>query len=212
MSTANINQYFNEISYDSSKLEKNMTNEELILNNLKLVIKLAHKYKKFAPLDDLIQEGNIGLIDAVSRRDKTRLNKFGTYAAFYIKDRMWKFMRNNYPVKNGIGKTTIIYMDKKTSYEPNTFNQWDKIYKLSSNINNNSNMMNPYDLLIHNENIEKLPLAINKLSPIEKNIIQSRFGEKKCQLRKLAKKWKCTIPNIHITEKKALKKLKKRLS
>ena len=60
--------------------------EELITSNLRLVIAIARKYtSKGLPLQDLIQEGNIGLIKAVRKFDIKRGCKFSTYAVWWIK-------------------------------------------------------------------------------------------------------------------------------
>jgi len=210
-----LNQYFNSLTYDKSKVDKDMTKQELIENHLKLVVKIAHQFRKYAPIEDLIQEGNLGLIDAVNRFDRTKNNKFSTYASFYIKHKMWKFMRNNFPVKGGIGKVKIVYPDEQIennwSYNhDNNFETWNKPYKSLNDIDTDTDTdISPLQQIIYNEDINRLYNCIEKLKPIEKDIINSRFNEKKCTLNKLAKKWKCTIPNIHIIEKTALKKLRK---
>ncbi len=66
----------------------NKQEEKIILSNLKLVVSIA---KRYIPLlqgmefEDIIQEGNIGLIKAVERFDYTKGYKFSTYATFWIK-------------------------------------------------------------------------------------------------------------------------------
>lgn len=59
---------------------------EMIESNLRLVVKIAKSYvNRGVPLSDLIQEGNMGLIKAVSRYDYTRGYKFSTYASWWIR-------------------------------------------------------------------------------------------------------------------------------
>lgn len=59
--------------------------EKFIKSNLRLVIELANKYTgKGLPLTDLIQEGNIGLMKAVTKFDHTKGFKFSTYASWWI--------------------------------------------------------------------------------------------------------------------------------
>jgi len=65
--------------------------EKLILANLRLVISIANKYAYTGtPLPDLIQAGNIGLLQAVDKFDVTRGLRFSTYATFWIKSAIWK--------------------------------------------------------------------------------------------------------------------------
>ena len=60
--------------------------EQMILANLKLVVKIAREYEDYGlPLLDLISEGNIGLMQAVERFDPTKGAKFSTYGAYWIK-------------------------------------------------------------------------------------------------------------------------------
>ncbi|MFB0507448.1 MAG: RNA polymerase sigma factor RpoD/SigA [Thermodesulfobacteriota bacterium] len=59
---------------------------EMIESNLRLVVKIAKSYvNRGVPLSDLIQEGNMGLIKAVSKYDYTRGYKFSTYASWWIR-------------------------------------------------------------------------------------------------------------------------------
>lgn len=59
--------------------------DRFIKSNLRLVIELANRYTgKGLPLTDLIQEGNIGLMKAVTKFDHTKGFKFSTYASWWI--------------------------------------------------------------------------------------------------------------------------------
>jgi len=58
----------------------------MINSNIRLAISIAKKYQnKGCPLEDLIQESNIGLMKAVDRFDWRRGFKFSTYACWWIK-------------------------------------------------------------------------------------------------------------------------------
>ncbi len=61
--------------------------ELLIVSNLRLVAKIASKYRKFFSSipNDLIQEGNMGLMRAVEKYDPDRNVKFSYCAAYWIK-------------------------------------------------------------------------------------------------------------------------------
>ena len=96
--------YFREIARfpvlaqeEERRLAHDMTNgqdgarERLIVCNLRLVAKIAQEYAETGlPLIDLIQEGNIGLIEAVDRFDVERGYRLSTYAAWWIRRAMLK--------------------------------------------------------------------------------------------------------------------------
>ncbi len=59
---------------------------EFVSANLRLVVMVARKYRHIGmPLEDLIQEGNIGLMKAVDRYDYRRGYRFSTYATWWIR-------------------------------------------------------------------------------------------------------------------------------
>ena len=63
--------------------------DRMTVANLKLVFSIAKKYLfSGQPLDDLLQEGNIGLIKAVDRYDWRRGFKFSTYATWWIRQQV----------------------------------------------------------------------------------------------------------------------------
>lgn len=60
--------------------------EEIVACNLRLVVRLALRYQgRGVSLEDLIQEGNIGLLEVIERFDHTLGFRFSTYAAFWIR-------------------------------------------------------------------------------------------------------------------------------
>jgi RNA polymerase sigma-32 factor len=70
---------------------------KLIEANLRLVVKIAYEYRRaHRNLLDLVQEGNIGLIQAVSKFDPYRGVKLSSYAAFWIRAYILKFILNNW--------------------------------------------------------------------------------------------------------------------
>lgn len=66
---------------------------KLVVHNLRLVVKMAYKYRRaWASVLDLIQEGNVGLVEAVQRFDPYKGAKFSTYATFWIRAYMLRYL------------------------------------------------------------------------------------------------------------------------
>ena len=69
----------------------------LITSNLRLVVKIAHEYRRaYRNILDLVQEGNLGLLQAVNKYDPYRGVKLSSYAAWWIRAYILKFILNNW--------------------------------------------------------------------------------------------------------------------
>lgn len=80
----------------------------LVTSNLRLVVKIAMDFSRYwtKSLLDLIQEGNVGLLQAVRKFDPYRGIKFSYYASFWIKAYILKFIMENWKlVKIGTTQT-----------------------------------------------------------------------------------------------------------
>ncbi|HUI28198.1 MAG TPA: RNA polymerase factor sigma-32 [Candidatus Kryptonia bacterium] len=69
----------------------------LVTANLRLVVLIAREYQRgFRQLIDLIQEGNIGLMEAVKKYDPYRGIRFPSYAAWWIRAYIIRYIMNNW--------------------------------------------------------------------------------------------------------------------
>src|SRR6266540_2618912 len=70
---------------------------KLVASNLRLVVKIAHEYRRTAfQLLDLIQEGNMGLMQAVKKYDPWKGVKLSSYAAWWIRAYIIRFVMENW--------------------------------------------------------------------------------------------------------------------
>jgi RNA polymerase primary sigma factor len=82
---------------------------ELVQANLRLAVAIAREHQRFGvPLLDLVQEGNLGLIRAADKFEYRRGHRFGTYAAWWIKQAIKRTILNQgKPVRMPVHLTAI---------------------------------------------------------------------------------------------------------
>ena len=83
----------------------------MITSNLRLALSIANQYRKSGlPMDDLSQEANVGLIKAVDRFDWRRGFKFSTYAVWWIKQSIRRYISSQSThIKFPAGSRNTIY-------------------------------------------------------------------------------------------------------
>jgi RNA polymerase sigma-32 factor len=72
---------------------------ELVSPYLRLVISTAGRFRSYGlPIGDLVQEGNIGLMQAAARFDPARNVLFSTYSTWWIRSSMQEFVMRNWSI------------------------------------------------------------------------------------------------------------------
>jgi RNA polymerase sigma-32 factor len=80
--------------YDDGDLD---AARQLVTANLRLVVKIAYNYRQaYKNILDLVQEGNIGLMQAVKKYDPYKGVKLSSYAAWWIRAYILRFILNNH--------------------------------------------------------------------------------------------------------------------
>jgi RNA polymerase sigma-32 factor len=70
--------------------------QKVVLANLRLVVRMALDCHSYPNLLDLIQEGNMGLVHAIGKYNPEKGTRFSTYASFWIRACMLKFMMESW--------------------------------------------------------------------------------------------------------------------
>ena len=70
--------------------------KKLVFHNMRLAIKMAHQYRRsWANLMDLVQEASTGMAIAAKKWDPNKGTRFGTYAAYWIRAQLTRFLMLN---------------------------------------------------------------------------------------------------------------------
>lgn len=120
MSTDVLSNYFKQIqNFESLDFEQEQTLakrwvdkkdqaafQKLMESYLRLVVKVALSFRGYGlPLDEMVQEGNIGLMQAIARFDPSKGFRLSTYAMWWIRAQMQEFVLNNWSLVK-IGTTS----------------------------------------------------------------------------------------------------------
>ena len=160
--------------------------KKLIMHNLRYVVYIAKGYSGYGlKLNDLIQEGNIGLMKAVKKFDHTKNIKLITFAVYWIKSEIHEFVIKNWKIvkvatTKSQRKLFFNLRSKKHSFSSLSLIEASSIAKdlgvPLKDVMEMEKRMSNYDLAIEDENEEKtspsLFLKSNELLPdevIEKN-------------------------------------------
>jgi|GEM_PF-540395 len=86
-----------ELTAEYYETESKEAAQTLVLSNLRLVVKIAMEYRReWSNVMDLIQEGNLGLAQAVRRFDPDRGVRFGTFARYWIRALILQYILKNH--------------------------------------------------------------------------------------------------------------------
>jgi RNA polymerase primary sigma factor len=92
---------------------------KLVNSNLRFVVSIAKEYAHYGvPLEDLINEGNLGLLKAAQRFDETRGYKFISYAVWWIRQSILAALANHSKiVRMPLNRARVLNQIKRASSE-----------------------------------------------------------------------------------------------
>lgn len=188
--------------------------EKLVKSNLRFVIKIAGKFQgRGLDLEDLINEGNNGLIYAAGKYNPGKNTKFITYASHWIIYYIQKAIYNtSLGVKIPIGNKEIYSQEiwRMASLDKEIDESDQNGHIMEEMISDGKNL-NPESKFLDDETKEEIEYALDSLSEIERQVITERFGlngEKEKSFRDIAKDVGFTAEGIRQIQKRAMEKMK----
>lgn len=208
---------------------------ELIIQNELLIYSIINRYKDYFDIEDLYQTAVIGLINAYKNYKDDKQTKFSSYAYFYMKGEVKKYIRESNILKISkelIKLNTSIVKAKEvlyqrlnrepTDFELSLFLEIDEqeiinaelatslIESLDNDIEDNLYNKTGYIQKEYEGEILDLKTEINNLKELEKQIIISRYGEGLTQ-QEVSKLLGINQTKVSREEKQILQKLRDRL-
>ncbi|MGI9433531.1 MAG: RNA polymerase factor sigma-32 [Geminicoccaceae bacterium] len=88
-----------ELAYRWRNDDDEVALHELVLAYMRLVISTASKFRNYGlPMNDLVQEGTVGLMQAAERFEPEREVRFSTYASWWVRSAMQDYILRNWSV------------------------------------------------------------------------------------------------------------------
>jgi RNA polymerase sigma-32 factor len=201
----------------------------LVTSNLRLVVKIALEFQRvwMQNLLDLIQEGNIGLMQAVKKFDPYKNVKFSYYASFWIKAYILKFIMDNWRLdmgfdpkpkllseRLGVSEREVVDMDQR-------LDGWDvsldaplkddsdteRIEFLSTSTESIEEQVSKKEIevLLHN----KIAEFRKKMTPRELEIFDLRiFSDNPVTLQEIGDRYGISRERVRQVEKNIIKKMR----
>lgn len=200
--------------------------EELIKANLRFVISIAKTYQNNGiPLSDLIAEGNLGLLKAIEKFDRSKGYRFISYAVWWIKQSIIESINENsrnirIPV-NQINEYLKAKKESKDSEDevvdmfPTTQSIFDTINEegdeLLDIIQDDDALMPDHQLNNNQDNLKvELDKLLSKLDEKERSIIKMYFGidGEPMTLEAIGEEFDLTKERIRQIKQKSLNKIR----
>ena len=206
-----------------------------------LIYSIANKYSyNDEDLEDLYQVGNIGLQHALENYKEDSLAKFSTYAHFYIKGEILKYIRENRPIRINYDTDKLIrsiskvkeYLTQVNSKEPSieeianylevSVNDIENAINLSLSVKSmdyETNSEKDFSLYDYEAYIEKgydedilaLKEELEKLPKEERELIEIRYYKDKSQVE-TSKELGISQVQVSRKENKILQKIKNNIT
>ena len=198
-----------------SKEEREFAINELVNANLLLVVKIANEYKNSSmEIEDMIEEGNLGLIHGAERFIPNSGAKFNTYASFWIR-RYILFALDTKSRTIRIPRSTVQALYRKRRKGEDSSSGYETVSLNAEVDGTNKEFMSAIEGSLssgeQDERIDFIENAFYELTGREKEVIRKRFFDK-MRYKNIGEHLGVTLERVRQIEKIALSKMRKSIN
>lgn len=183
-----------------------VSRDKLVTSNLKLVIHIAKYYlnKSYLSFEDLVCEGNKGLVTAADKYDYNFGTRFSTYAAWWIKEAITSALKAEYKNDDFVTYETYISDSLKSTMSDTLVPREDvrEYYNIVEEVDDKEVIDDLYkDVLLY----------LDELTPRESKIIKHYYGIEQCDemnIVELSEKYGLTNMRISKIIDESLRKIR----
>ena len=226
MEESSLNKYLDEIGRESlltaeeerTLAERIKNGDECALNklveaNLRFVVSIASQYKgKGLQMDDLVSEGNLGLLKAAGKFDATKGTRFVNYAVVHIRQQIEKAISQQiglYQVPRDVKDETVARLQSQPLSVDAPLGHRANMSLLSVFVNKDAPQA---DERVHSETIEEaIEFALGSLDERESRVVNAFFGinQEHETMAEIAEDMELKRERVRQIRDKAIRKLRK---
>lgn len=226
MEDSALNRYLDEIGKEallSDEVEKELSQKiqqgdakalsKLVEANLRFVVTIARQYKgKGIAMEDLVSEGNIGLMKAASKFDANKGVRFVNYAVVYVRQAIEKFIEQQaglYQVPKDVKDEVVARQQSMPLSVDAPLGHRTNMSLLSVLVNQDAPLA---DERVHSEAVEAaVEYALGRLDERETKVVNSFFGigQERETMAEIAEDMEVKRERVRQIRDKAVRKLRK---
>ena len=226
MEDSALNRYLDEIGKEallSDQVEKELSAQilngdtkalsKLVEANLRFVVAVARQYKgRGVAMEDLVSEGNIGLMKAASKYDARKGVRFVNYAVVYVREAIEKYIDQQaglYQVPKDVKDEVVARQQSMPLSVDAPLGHRTNVSLLSVLVNQDAPMA---DERVHSDAVEEaVEFALGVLDPRETKVVNAFFGigQERETMAEIAEDLDVKRERVRQIRDKAMRKLRK---
>lgn len=226
MEDSSLNRYLDEIGREqllTTEQERELSEQikqgneravnRLVETNLRFVVTIANQYKgKGLSMEDMVSEGNFGLMKAARKFDASKGTRFVNFAVVYVRQQIEKAIEQQaglYKMPRDVSRELVARQQSKPLSVDAPLGHRNNVSLLSVLVNQDAPLA---DERVHSEAIEvAVEYALQSLNERESRVVNAFFGidQERETMQEIAEDMELKRERVRQIRNKALRKLRK---